>query len=324
MRLFTVGGTQSARLLPLAFAGAAVVVAYWFARRLDWRREVSVAAGLVAGLGVLLVPAMLVRDDLKQYTAEACFALLALALTSRLEREWSWRGWPPSRSPSGAACCSANAVAFMGIAAFGAICVVQLARRHWRRLAEAVVAGGCTGVLMLAVYEAFDARAVLPLNASPLAWHYTCRSAGLRAASRSYSHFKSCPLVWPRAGVAGGPAVRRRDRHHRPAGQAGDGDRRLVLWPEMLASRRCEVPVPRPADLDVPVRHHRRRRRDRAGRGVLAAAAVAQGLGRRRAGRRGRGGVRPGAQPYVRSHPIPNEDVRDQARYVATHAAPGT
>ena len=29
------------------------------------------------------------------------------------------------------------------------------------------------------------------------------------------------------------------------------------------------------------------------------------------------------AHPYVRSHSIPHEDVRDQARYVATHAAPG-
>jgi hypothetical protein len=30
-----------------------------------------------------------------------------------------------------------------------------------------------------------------------------------------------------------------------------------------------------------------------------------------------------GAQPYVRSHTIPNEDVRGQALYVAAHAAPG-
>ena len=34
---------------------------------------------------------MLVRNDLKQYTADACTALLTLALTSRLEREWSRR-----------------------------------------------------------------------------------------------------------------------------------------------------------------------------------------------------------------------------------------
>jgi hypothetical protein len=29
-----------------------------------------------------------------------------------------------------------------------------------------------------------------------------------------------------------------------------------------------------------------------------------------------------GSQPYIRSHTIPDEDVRDQARYVAAHAAP--
>ena len=41
MRLFTVGGTQTSRLLPLAFAGATVVVAYWFARRIGWRWEAA-------------------------------------------------------------------------------------------------------------------------------------------------------------------------------------------------------------------------------------------------------------------------------------------
>src|ERR1019366_7960149 len=89
LRVFTQSGDQSSRLLPLAFAGIAVLIAYWFARRLGWRQQ---AGGLLAGLGVLLVPAMLVRDDLKQYTADACIALLVLALTSRLEREWSRRG----------------------------------------------------------------------------------------------------------------------------------------------------------------------------------------------------------------------------------------
>jgi hypothetical protein len=93
IRLLTVRDDQAARLLPLAFAGVAVVIAYWFARRLGWRQQpAAVGAGLLAGLGVLLEPAMLVRDDLKQYTADACLALLVLALTSRLERQWSQRG----------------------------------------------------------------------------------------------------------------------------------------------------------------------------------------------------------------------------------------
>jgi hypothetical protein len=67
IRLLTVRDDQAARLLPLAFAGVAVVIAYWFARRLGWRQQAAaVGAGLLAGLGVLLEPAMLVRDDLKQ------------------------------------------------------------------------------------------------------------------------------------------------------------------------------------------------------------------------------------------------------------------
>jgi hypothetical protein len=67
LRAFTVPASQTSRLLPLAFACAAVIVAYWFERRLGWRwPEASVAAGLTAAVGVLLVPAMLHRNDLKQ------------------------------------------------------------------------------------------------------------------------------------------------------------------------------------------------------------------------------------------------------------------
>lgn len=108
LRLVTVSGAQTSRLFPLAFAGAAVLVAYWFARRLGWpSAAVSVAAGLLAAAGVLLVPAMLVRNDLKQYTADACLALVVLALTSRLERAWS-RGALAALSVAVGACCSAT------------------------------------------------------------------------------------------------------------------------------------------------------------------------------------------------------------------------
>jgi hypothetical protein len=36
LRLATIGRSQSGRLLPLAFAGIAVIPGYWLARRLDW------------------------------------------------------------------------------------------------------------------------------------------------------------------------------------------------------------------------------------------------------------------------------------------------
>jgi hypothetical protein len=328
MRLFTVGGTQSARLLPLAFAGAAVIVAYWFARRLDWpRREVSVAAGLLAGLGALLVPAMLVRDDLKQYTADACFALLALALTSRLEREWSWRRLAALSVAVWGGMLFSHTVAFMGIAAFGAICLVQLARRQWRRLAEAVVAGGCTAVLMAAVYEAFDARAVLPgLTNSPLFRHYyPPLSDGPRAAlTFTVSHINNAHVwfglgpVWLAAPlfVAGIITV---FWLRRPA----TAIMLAVLWPEMLAIS---------AVRKYPFLDLRTSTFLFVVTAVVAAVGVAGVCSLLRPWLKGGiaiavaavavAGFALAVKPYVRSHLIPNEDVRDQARYVATHAAP--
>ncbi len=87
LRLFTERGEQTGRLLPLAFAGAAVVIAYWLGRGIGWSRlEVSVGAGLLTAVAVLLVPAMLVRDDLKQYTADA--------------RPPGARAGPPARGPA--------------------------------------------------------------------------------------------------------------------------------------------------------------------------------------------------------------------------------
>ncbi|HUN36370.1 MAG TPA: hypothetical protein VMU95_30605 [Trebonia sp.] len=161
IRFFTVSGTQSARIVPLAFAGLAVVVAYWFGRRLDWaRREVAIGAGVLAGIAMLLVPAMLIRDDLKQYTTDAFFAMLVLAVTSRLERGWSRRVLVTLSVVTWGGMLFSDAVAFMGAAAFGAVCLVQLVRRAWRRLAEAAITGVITAVLILAVYKAFDARAV--------------------------------------------------------------------------------------------------------------------------------------------------------------------
>ena len=171
VRVFTLGGDQTSRLLPLAFAGGAVAVAYWFARRLDWpNHTAAVTAGLLAALGVLLTPAMLVRNDLKQYTTDAFFALLTLALTSRLERVWSRRGLAALSLAVWGGMLFSHTVAFVGAAALGAVCLVQLARRAWRQLAEATVTAAITGALMLAVYASFDARAVNPgLTAY---WHH--------------------------------------------------------------------------------------------------------------------------------------------------------
>ena len=161
LRVINMPGTQSGRLMPLAFAGAAVVIAYWFGRQLGWRqREAAIAAGALAAIGALLVPSMLVRNDLKQYTADACMSLLALALTSRLEREWSRPRLAALSVAIWGGMLFSDAVAFIGAVAFAALCLVQLFRRAWHRLAEAACVGAITAVLMVVVYKAFYAAAV--------------------------------------------------------------------------------------------------------------------------------------------------------------------
>ena len=314
VRVVTISGTQTARLLPLGFAGAAVIIAYWFARRIGWRwRAASVTAGLLAGIGVLLVPAMLVRNDLKQYTADACMALLTLALTSQLEREWSrWRLAALSVAVWGGMLLS-DTVAFVGLAAFGAVCAVQLARRAWRRLAEAVVTGTGTAVLMLGVYEVFDARAVVPGLTAFWADYYLPAAQGLRASST----FVISRLSTVQAHFGLGPAwlgiplfiagLVTIFRLGRPATAIAVA----ALWPEMLAlSALKKYPF-----LD-----------QRTSTFLFAITVVVAAIGVAGLGSLVRpwlkGGVAAvlaaaaavaftvGAQPYVRSHSIVAEDVR--------------
>jgi hypothetical protein len=327
VRLFTVGGDQAARLLPLAFAGAAVVIAYWFARRIGWRwGAASVAAGLLAAIGVLLVPAMLVRNDLKQYTADACTALLTLALTSRLEREWSRRTLIGLSVAIWAGMLFSHTVAFMGVAAFGAVCIVQLARRAWHRLMEAVVAGAGTAVLMLGVYEGFDARAVGPGIIAYWSAGYPPVAQGLHASTTFVtSRFDAVHAylglgpVWLAAPlvVAGLVTIIRLGRPATAIAVA-------ALGPEMFAvSALKKYPFldPRTSTFLFAVTVVvaaigvigicsllRPWLKGGLAAALAAVAVVAFAVG---------------ARPYVRSHPLPTEDVRDQARYVAAHAARG-
>jgi hypothetical protein len=269
---------------------------------------------------------MLVRNDLKQYTAEAFTALLTLALTSRLERTWTRWGLVALSVSVWAGMLFSNAVAFVGVAAFVAVCIIQAARRAWRRLAEAVVAGACTGVLMLAVYEAFDARAVTPLNASTYWPHYFLPvRQGLGAGSAFVIHhfevvraafglgpwWLAVPLV-----VAG---IVTMIRLGRPATALAV----IALWPEMLvlsALKKYPFLNPRTSTflfaITVVVAAIglvglcsllRPWLKGWLAAGLAAVALVAFVIG---------------AQPYLRGHTIPNENVRGQTLYVAAHAAP--
>ena len=92
LRTIRWGGDERFRLLPLLFSSASVVAAYALARAAGWRdRREAVLAGVLAGGAALLVPTALVRNDLKQYTAEAFAALFVLVLCARVERDRSPR-----------------------------------------------------------------------------------------------------------------------------------------------------------------------------------------------------------------------------------------
>jgi uncharacterized membrane protein len=325
LRLFTVRGEQTGRLLPLAFAGIAVVIAYWLGRGIGWRRrDVSVGAGLLTAIAVLLVPAMLVRDDLKQYTADACLSLLVLALTSRLERNWSRRTLAGLSVAVWGGMLFSDAVAFVGVAAFGALLAAALCRRAWRRLAETALTGAVTAVLMAAVYEAFDARADYTGLKAYWRGFYLPAARGLHAdaefvISRWHAvgaDFGLGPIWLAVPLVAAGLVTM--FRLGRPATAVAVA----VLWPELLAlsalrqypfldlrtstflfaitAAVAAIGVAGVCSLLVP--HVQ---------GLLAAGLAAVALVVFAAG----------TVPYVRSRMIPNEDVRDQVRYIVAREA---
>lgn len=189
LRLVPAGG-EALRVVPLVFTVAAVAAAWWFGRELPLPRFTA----FLTGLAVLLVPAMLVRDDLKQYTAETFAAIVVLALVARLEAQWSRRRLAAIVIFTPAAMLFANAVVFVGLAAIVAIAVEPLVRRDWRRLGEVAVGGLATVGLGAAVYAAVDAR-----NATPsltVFWRlaYVPRNQGVHGAV-TFVHDKAAGLA---------------------------------------------------------------------------------------------------------------------------------
>ena len=88
LRLVPFGGPREAATVPLVFTMLAAAAGYLFGRELRLTRFVT---GILTGAAVLLSPAMLLRDDLKRYTAEAYGCLVLWVLVARVENEWRRR-----------------------------------------------------------------------------------------------------------------------------------------------------------------------------------------------------------------------------------------
>jgi phage shock protein PspC (stress-responsive transcriptional regulator) len=326
LRVFSWFGDQTGRLLPLGFAALAVMCAYWLIRGLGWRhRDTAIVAGVLGGTATLIDPAMLARDDLKQYTADACLALLIIALLAALEREWTRRGLLALSTSVWAGMLLSHTSAFVGAAAFGSLVLVQAVRRQWSRVIIATATGAGTAVAMGAVYLLFDARGVskgltsywthyyLPVDRGwPAMWkflqgrlHGTYQLLGLGPGWMAFGLFVLGAVAMVLLG--------------RPATAATV----VLLWPEMLlvsALKKYPFLDPRTstflfvvtavvaaagAALIVSVIRHQI---DPPAAVTMAAIAMASYLGQN--------------SPGLRSHPIPNENARSQSRYLDRHAGP--
>lgn len=146
-------GGQDQRLVPLLFAAAAVLAAYALGHSL---RLIPVVTGTLAAGAALLVPAMLVRNDLKEYTTDAFVTLLTLALVSRLEAEWSRRRLITLGGVLVACALISNITLLVAAAALPCVCLTRLARRRKAEFIDAVVVTAVTGVLLLIIFAALD------------------------------------------------------------------------------------------------------------------------------------------------------------------------
>lgn len=319
LRAAVFGGEQRQRLIPLAAAGLSVGAAYLCGRELGLRRFTALC---VLAVPVLLTPAMLLRNDLKQFTTEALLAVVVLLLTLRLESSWSRPRLAALAVVVGLGPLLANADLFFGSGALLAVAVVALSGRQWRRLGEVVVAGLAAGATMLAVVVLFllprqnptlshywDAY-YLPSNPADAATFLSARAAmwfpgtGLEfgwlalllvllgVTGLALRGYRASALLLPLAAIE--------------VLVAGVADVYPVLDPR--TSTWLSVLVVVMAGLGVALVAEQLIARGRAVPiGITLAATLAYVAS---------------AGPGVRSHQLPREDVRAQAMYVQTHRSP--
>jgi MFS family permease len=167
MRLIPGDNEQRLRLLPLAFSAASVIVAGVMVHAFDWnKRWQARVAGIVIALGVALAPAALLRNDLKQYTADAFFALLMLHFAARLDQGWSRSRFVQMILVGLLAAFFSYVSMFVTAALILGILIVAI-RDNREHVREVLVGGAATAALFIA----FAALIVFP-GVTPLLYDY--------------------------------------------------------------------------------------------------------------------------------------------------------
>ncbi|NHC46382.1 hypothetical protein [Motilibacter aurantiacus] len=328
LRLVPFGGPERQRLVPLAFAGLAVALGYLLLRALGRGRLVAALAG---ALPVLIAPAMLVRDDLKQYTADAAVLLLLWLAVARLDAAWTRRRLVALGVLVGLAPLVSTAAALSGPAALVAVVGAALVAHDRARVREAsllaLAAGAVLGVVLLLT--------VLRNSTDSLRefWvdHYLPRSP-----------VDALPEAWSRWEAAAAYTL---VPHALPALLLAAGGA-WALWRSGKVASALLVPVAALGSAAAAVLHVypfldvRTSTWLLVGVSVLAAVAVAVALGALAAPApaapaaairlaatglavAAAGSAAHVAHPYVRGHTIFAQDVRSQAERVAADKRPG-
>jgi hypothetical protein len=320
LRLVPFGGPERLRLVPLGFAALAAATGYLFGREL---RLTPFVTGILTGAAALLSPAMLVRDDLKQYTAEAFACLVLWLLVARIENEWRlWRLITIAATAS-VGMLFANTVIFVGVAAMASLALECLVTRHYRRLAEVAAASAGMLVVSLAIYLTL----VRPQITHNLVTYWAPFYMPTRSASAALSFvnlelhrlapYMGFPLVVDAvlalAGIAAliwlrrfalaamfpimlAIAIAASAAREYPFGDLRTSTFWLVMVPVLMA-------------VGVAAAGRLAARIDRRAPLVVAAVALAVWV--------------PVTDTYIRSHPIPNEDVHSEVTYLDAHFRPG-
>jgi hypothetical protein len=320
LRLVPFGGAERLRLVPLAFTMLAAAAGYLFGREL---RLTPYITGILTGAAALLSPAMLVRDDLKQYTAEAFACLVLWVLVARIENEWRIRRLVAIAATASVGMLFANTVILVGVAAMGALALECLVTRHYRRLAQVAAAAAGMLAVGLAIYETLVRPQVSPILVHYWAAFYIPRSASAAASYLNLALHHLAPFMGGRwlivdavgvlAGIAALVWLRRvalaamfpimlaiaiaaSAARKYPFGDLRTSTFWLVVVPVLMA-----VAVAAAGRLAAAI--------DRRAPLVVAAVALAAWV--------------PATNHFIRTHPIPNEDVHSEVSYLDTHFRPG-
>ena len=320
LRLVPFGGPDRLRLVPLAFAGLAAAAGYLFGREL---RLTPYVTGLLTGAAALLSPAMLVRDDLKQYTAEAFACLVVWVLVARIENEWRIRRLVAIAATASVGMLFADTVIFVGVAAMAGLAFECLVTRHYRRLVAVAAAAAGMLAVSLVIYETIIRPQVSPILVHYWRDYYMPRnaSAAVSFLDVRLNHLAAAMgfrwLIADAAGALAGivalawlrrfalaamfPIMLAIAIAASAAGKYPFGDLRTSTFWLVMVPVLAAVAVAAAARWAAAI--------DRRAPLIVAAVALAAWV--------------PATHAFIRSHPIPDDDVQYEVSYLDAHFRPG-